>query len=134
MRNFLLGIGTTHTSGAPDEPDLTVGVPLSVPAVTVGVMATFALTLVHGPGWDPARPIRKQDAWDAHAAFMDGLVDDGFIAVGGPLGTGERTLHLVQADDEEQVRARLAGDPWAAADLLRIGSIEPWALWLDGRR
>jgi hypothetical protein len=47
-------------------------------------MANFAVRLVHGPGWDPARPIRQQDGWDGHAAFMDGLVDDGFIILGGP--------------------------------------------------
>jgi hypothetical protein len=96
-------------------------------------MATFAVTLAHGPNWDTSRPIRQQQAWDQHAAFMDGLVDDGFIVVGGPLGDGERTLHLVEATSEDHIRARLAEDPWAAAQLLRIGSIQPWALWLDGR-
>ncbi len=97
-------------------------------------MATFAVRLVHGPGWDPARPIRSQDAWDEHAAFMDGLVDDGFVVLGGPVGDGEQTLHVVVAADENQVRARLAEDPWAQARLLQIGSIEAWALWLDGRQ
>jgi uncharacterized protein YciI len=96
-------------------------------------MATFAVTLVHGPGWDPALPIRRQDGWDEHAAFMDGLVDARFIVVGGPLGNGDRTLHLVQASDEQEVERRLGADPWAAARLLEIGRIEPWALWLDGR-
>jgi uncharacterized protein YciI len=99
-------------------------------------MANFAVRLVHGPGWDPARPIRKQDGWDEHAAFMDGLVDEGFIILGGPVGVGdppEETLHAVEAADEEEIRARLARDPWARAGLLRVGSIEPWALWLDGR-
>ncbi len=96
-------------------------------------MATFAVTLVHGPGWDTSRPIRQQQAWDQHAAFMDGLVDDGFLIVGGPLGDGSQTLHLVQATSEDQITARLAEDPWAAMSLLQIGSIQPWALWLDGR-
>lgn len=96
-------------------------------------MATFAVTLVHGPGWDPSRPIRQQQAWDQHATFMDRLVGDGFIFVGGPLGDGERTLHLVEAADEHQIESRLAEDPWAAMGLLQIGSIQPWALWLDGR-
>ncbi len=96
-------------------------------------MATFAVTLVHGPGWDPSRPIREQDGWDAHAAFMDALVDDGFIVVGGPLSEGDRTLHLVVADDDQHIATRLAADPWAKSDHLRIGSIEPWALWLDAR-
>lgn len=96
-------------------------------------MATFAVTLVHGSAWEAARPIREQDEWEAHAAFMDGLVEDGFIVVGGPLSEGNRTLHLVVADDDQQIAARLAADPWAKADRLRIGSIEPWALWLGGR-
>lgn len=96
-------------------------------------MANFALMLMHGPGWDASRQIREQDAWDEHAAFMDGLVDDGFIIVGGPLGAGERTLHVVEAADELEIRTRLSKDPWAARDMLRVGTIEPWSLWLDGR-
>jgi uncharacterized protein YciI len=96
-------------------------------------MATFALTLVHGPGWDRSRPIREQDGWDEHAAFMDELVADGLLIVGGPLGSGDRTLHLIEAADEATIRARLAQDPWAVAALLRVGSVEPWALWLDAR-
>lgn len=96
-------------------------------------MAFFALTLVHGPNWDASRPIREQQAWDEHAAFMDGLVEEGMIIIGGPLGDGERTLHAVEAADERQVEARLGEDPWASMGLLRIGSIQPWALWLDGR-
>jgi uncharacterized protein YciI len=64
---------------------------------------------------------------------MDGLVADGFIIIGGPLGEGERTLHAVEAASEQEIRARLAEDPWAVAGLLQVGSIEPWALWLDGR-
>lgn len=97
-------------------------------------MATFAVRLVHGPRWDPARQIRHQDAWLEHAAFMDGLVDDGFLVLGGPVGDGEETLHVVEAADEYDVRATLARDPWASGGLLRVGTIEPWALWLDSRR
>ncbi len=96
-------------------------------------MANFAVTLIHGPGWDPARPVRAQAGWDQHAAFMDALVADGFIIIGGPVGDGGQTLHAIEAADESEIRARLAADPWASAGLLRIGQIEPWALWLDGR-
>jgi uncharacterized protein YciI len=96
-------------------------------------MANFAVRLVHGPGWDIARPIRQQDGWDEHATFMDSLVDDGFIILGGPVGDGAETLHVVDAADAREVEARFAADPWAQARLLKIGVIEPWALWLDGR-
>jgi uncharacterized protein YciI len=96
-------------------------------------MANFAVRLVHGPGWDPSRQIRDQDGWDEHAAFMDELVDDGFVIIGGPIDDGEQTLHVVEAADESEIRACLARDPWASAGLLRIGTIERWALWLDSR-
>jgi uncharacterized protein YciI len=99
----------------------------------VPAMANFAVRLVHGPWWDSSRQIREQEAWDRHAAFMDGLVDDGFVVLGGPVGDGEQTLHVIEAADENDVRARLAEDPWALAELLQVGTIEPWALWLDSR-
>ena len=91
------------------------------------------MRLVHGPEWDLLRQIRGQEARDEHAEFMDGLVGDGFVILGGPVGDGEQTLHLIRAADEDEIRARLAADPWALAGLLQIGTIEPWALWLDSR-
>lgn len=96
-------------------------------------MRYFLCTLVHGPAWDSTRGIREQDGWADHAGFMDGLVADGFIVVGGPVGQGDVTAHLIHAVDSDQVRARLAEDPWAADGHLEIGSLESWALWLDGR-
>jgi len=107
---------------------------MSVAVTTLLVVAIFAVRLVHGPGWDPARSIRGQDAWNEHAAFMDGLVDDGFIVLGGPVGDGRESLHVVEAADDNEIKKRLAADPWASAGLLQIGTIEPWALWLDSRQ
>jgi len=98
-------------------------------------MPNFALTLVRGPKWDVSRGgIRDQVMWDEHAAFMDELVADGTILLGGPVGDGKQTLHVVEADDESDVRRRLAEDPWARARLLEVGSLEPWSLWLDARK
>ena len=96
-------------------------------------MPDFAVTLVHGPGWDDARGIREQRGWDEHAAFMDGLLDDGFLLLGGPPDDGRQTMHLVQADDADDVRRRFAVDPWAQTGLLEIGSIRTWTLWPDSR-
>lgn len=97
-------------------------------------MANFALTLVHGPRWDESCGIREQHGWNEHAAFWDALVDDGVILLGGPVGDQSTTLHVVEAADEAEVRRRLGQDPWAHAQLLQVGSIQPWALWLDFRR
>jgi len=92
----------------------------------------YAVTVEHGPEWDDSRGLREQDDWDEHAAFMDALVDDGFIVLGGPVGNGSRVLHAVFADDPETIHARLDADPWSGSRL-RIASIEPWTVLLDGR-
>ena len=52
--------------------------------------------------------MREQEGWDEHAAFMDGLVEDRFILLGGPLEGDRDTLHVVDAPSEEEVRARFA--------------------------
>ena len=96
-------------------------------------MAYFLCTLTHGPSWDRDRTIRDQDGWTEHAAYMDHLVADGFIVVGGPVGNGDYTAHLIHADDEASVRSRLSVDPWSADGHLTVGLLESWALWLDGR-
>ena len=85
-----------------------------------------------GERWDWSRGFREQDGWDEHAAFMDALVQDGFVVLGGPLD--ERNVLLVVAVESEQaVRDRLATDPWVAGGLLRIARIRPWTVLLDGR-
>jgi uncharacterized protein YciI len=85
-----------------------------------------------GPEWDSSQPLEGQSDWDAHAAFMDALVDDGFIVLGGPLADEERVAHAVEAESEEAIRATLARDPWSQTHLV-IDTIEQWTIRLDGR-
>jgi uncharacterized protein YciI len=87
----------------------------------------------HGPGWDTSRAMEEQELWPEHAEFMDGLVADGFIVLGGPLGDGRRVMLVVEADNEEAIRSRLAPDPWVERDLLRIVRVDSWTIRLDGR-
>jgi uncharacterized protein len=94
-------------------------------------VAFFAVTLETGPNWDHSRGRREQDAWEDHAAFMDGLVDDGFLILGGPLDD-VRTMHAIEAADEQEVRDRFEQDPWAPMGLLRIAQVQAWTIWLDG--
>ena len=96
-------------------------------------MAMFLVT-VHrsGPEWDASRPLAEQSGWDAHASFMDGLVDDGFIVLGGPLVDEYRVAHAVEAESEEALRARFARDPWSGSHLV-VASVEPWTIKLDAR-
>lgn len=84
-----------------------------------------------GPAWDYSRRRREQAAWDEHAAFMDALTEEGIVILGGPIGEGdgENTLLIVDVDREEEIRARLADDPWAGS-ILKIERVEPWSVWL----
>jgi hypothetical protein len=86
-----------------------------------------------GPQWDPSRPLEEQSGWDEHAAFMDGLVDSGFVVLGGPLADEFRVILAVEADSEEAVRETLARDPWHGTHLV-IASVDSWTIRLDGRR
>jgi hypothetical protein len=85
-----------------------------------------------GPQWDRSLPLREQSGWSAHAAFMDGLVDRGFIVLGGPLDDDGRVVHAVQAESAGEVRATLADDPWSETHL-HVETVEPWTILLDGR-
>jgi uncharacterized protein YciI len=89
----------------------------------------FVVTRVPGPAWDAARGMREQERWDDHAAFMDGLAEEGFVVLGGPLGGGSRFMHVVDAADADEVEARFAADPWREG-MLRLASVEPWEILL----
>ena len=86
-----------------------------------------------GPQWDPSRRMEEQSQWAAHAAYMDELVERGFIVLGGPLADDHRVVHAFEAESEDAVRAALADDPWSETHL-RIDTIEPWTIRLDARR
>jgi len=76
--------------------------------------------------------MEEQSGRDEHAAFMDALVEGGFVVLGGPVGDGHRVVHVVEAGSEEEVGATLARDPWSGTHLV-VEAIEPWTMRLDGR-
>jgi hypothetical protein len=98
----------------------------------MGMPMFLVLLSRSGPQWDAARPLEEQTGWDAHAAFMDGLVDAGFLVLGGPLADEHRVAHAVEATSEEDVRSTLARDPWSETHL-RIETIDAWTIRLDAR-
>ena len=60
----------------------------------------WVVRLSRGGPWDWSRDLREQDGWDEHARFMNSLVEDGFILLGGPLEGDRETLHVVDAPTE----------------------------------
>ena len=84
-----------------------------------------------GPEYDRTRERRRQQGWDEHATFMDQLVEEGTIVMGGPVGDieGESTLLIMRAEDERALLAALEKDPWYET-VLHLARVEPWTLWL----
>ena len=96
-------------------------------------MAVFLVTLHRiGPLWDPSLPLEGQVDWSAHATYMDELVAQGFVVLGGPLGDELRVVLAIESASPDAIRETLARDPWHGSHLL-IDSIEPWTIRLDGR-
>jgi uncharacterized protein YciI len=75
--------------------------------------------------------MREQAGWDEHAKYMDDLFDAGFVLFAGPLEGDREVLWIVNAESEEQIRGRMAQDPWAANGMLRPELIERWTVVLD---
>ena len=96
-------------------------------------MGFFVVVRRVGPEWDAERPLEEQKGWDEHAAFMDALVDDGFVVLGGPLADEVRVVLAVEAPSAEAVRETLGRDPWSGTHLL-VDAVEPWTIRLDGRQ
>jgi uncharacterized protein YciI len=91
----------------------------------------FVVRVERGGPWDWSRELRAQDGWDEHARFMNGLVADGLILLGGPLEGDREVLHVVDASSEEEIRARFAEDNWAQNGMLEVKSIERWTILLE---
>jgi uncharacterized protein YciI len=92
-------------------------------------MSYYAVVREAGPGWIEGGIAAQPDVAD-HAAFMNGLADDGLVLFAGPLAGTEnarlRALLIVSAEHEDDVRHRLADDPWARKQRLAITRLEPW--------
>ena len=91
-----------------------------------------------GPNRDPSKGVREQPFWDEHAAFIDQLVDDGFILMGGPLlgrdGLPQGALLIVNAQNENDVTEKLKDDPWFERGILKLESVKRWEIFIDVRK
>src|SRR5215471_18667578 len=97
----------------------------------------FIVTSSVGPNRDPSKATREQPFWNEHAAFIDDLVDQGFILMGGPLvdenGLPCGALLIVNADTENEVHENLKNDPWYTHSILKLKSVRRWQIFIDVR-
>ena len=95
---------------------------------------TFAVLSSAGPNRDFSKGTRDQPFWDEHAAFIDQLVADGFILMGGPLLDEGGSLLIFRAKDENAVREKMKDDPWLQKGILELESVKRWEIFIDEPR
>src|SRR5262245_56323546 len=99
---------------------------------------TFVTLSSPGPNRDPSKGTREQPLWDEHAAFIDRLVDEDFILMGGPLVDAAEmplgALLIVKAENENEVREKLENDPWMKHGVLKLESVKRWQVFIDVRK
>jgi uncharacterized protein YciI len=105
----------------------------------------FVVISQQGPSWDPSKTMRDQQLWTEHATFINGLVEEGFLRLGGPLADRSRpdddfspvsepvgddrlyrTMVVVRAPGSDEAAARLTEDPWIRSGVLVSTSIDRW--------
>ena len=96
--------------------------------------STFAIISAAGPNRDPSKGTRQQPLWDEHANFIDQLVAEGFIFMGGPFVDEGGSMLVVNADDEMEVREKLKSDPWMKQGVLKLESVKRWQIFIDVRK
>lgn len=95
---------------------------------------TFVVLSTAGVQRELAKGTREQAYWDEHAAFIDGLVEAGFIMLGGPLTDEGGAMLVVWAESEDEIRAKLADDIWYQQGILELVAIKRWEIFIDERR
>src|SRR4029077_17578801 len=76
--------------------------PISSPSTGGRVKRLFAVIRSRGPAWNDSLPLDDQVEWTAHAAFMNQLAREQFVALGGPLEGTPNVLLIVRATDEAE--------------------------------
>jgi uncharacterized protein YciI len=103
-------------------------------ALRTAPIRLWVVRVERGGAWDWSRGLREQEGWAEHARFMDGLVDEGFLVLGGPLEGDREVMHVVDAISEQEIRSRLAEDNWARNGMLTVTRIERWTILLAPAR
>ncbi len=94
---------------------------------------TFIVTSVAGPNRDLSKGSREQQFWNEYGDFIDGLVEEGFILMGGPPVDEGGAVLIVSSEDDSEVRANVKHDPWYEHGLLTLESIKRWDIFIDKR-
>jgi uncharacterized protein len=83
-----------------------------------------------GPTWSRGS-VREQADWDAHAEFVDALVERGTMVMGGPFSDNSGSMSLLEGVDVDEARRILEDDPFMQNGVFELDEIREWAIIVD---
>jgi uncharacterized protein len=86
----------------------------------VEAMALFALTLKF------TDPERRLEVMPTHREYLDELYAAGKLHAAGPFTDATGALLIYDVADETEVREVIANDPYTAADVYEIVTLQEW--------
>ena len=98
--------------------------PLRIPRVVLRVGP--------GPTWTTGLPEDQPD-WDAHAEFVDDLIDRGHFVMGGPWKNRLGSMSLWEGMSADEVRDVMQDDPFVRNGVFEIEDVADWTVYVDTR-
>jgi uncharacterized protein YciI len=83
-----------------------------------------------GPTWTSGS-VKEQPEWDAHAEFVDGLVERGTFVMGGPFSDNSGTMILLEGIDVDEAARILEEDPFMQNGVFELEEIREWTVFVD---
>ena len=83
-----------------------------------------------GPTWTSGS-VREQPDWDAHAEFVDALIERGTFVMGGPFSDNSGSMSLLEGVDAEEARRILEDDPFMKNGVFVLEEIREWNVFVD---
>ena len=83
-----------------------------------------------GPTWTSGS-VREQPDWDAHAEFVDALIERGTFVMGGPFLDNSGSMSLLEGIDAHEARRILEDDPFMRNGVFVLEEIREWNVFVD---
>ena len=83
-----------------------------------------------GPTW-ASGSIREQPGWDAHADYVDDLIERGIFVMGGPFTDDSGSQSLLEGVDVDEAKRILHEDPFMKNGVFELEEVREWNIFVD---
>ena len=83
-----------------------------------------------GPTWSTGT-VREQPDWDAHAVYVNDLIDRGIFVMGGPFADDSGSQSLWEGVDLDEARRIVHEDPFMENGVFELEEIREWNIFVD---